>query len=50
MREKIPLLHCWEEDTKQVSTCLLEIDHDGPHEFTPNKDIREHIYKKFRSD
>lgn len=37
------VLHCWEDgprtDDGGGSTCMLERDHDGPHEWTPDDQI-----------
>ena len=40
MTEKVkPKLHCWEDAPGGGATCMLERDHDGSHEFTPDSQI-----------
>jgi hypothetical protein len=35
--------HCWESkrdyETDETFTCLLPINHDGPHEWTPDQNV-----------
>lgn len=40
--KKCPIIHCWEHcfEADSIGVCLLEIDHDGPHEFTSGEQIR----------
>lgn len=41
---RCPMIHCWGENCDDSGTilgvCLLEIDHDGPHQFFPAEDVR----------
>lgn len=34
-----PAIHCWEGSEDGDATCLLRDGHDGPHRFTPDRDI-----------
>jgi hypothetical protein len=37
------VLHCWEDGPRTAddcgTTCMLEADHDGPHEWTHDDEI-----------
>jgi len=50
-------LHCWADEASQyeigsdewaesyvnIGVCMLEAEHDGPHVFTPGKDVEIHF-------